>query len=605
MFVWPLGVVCVILILVAILFILLSYKKQTSTGLFDLGLIIICTSVVLLHQYRITNLKNMSNENFVDPITEKDENLAYIAGGLTLYYSAFSDTSYNPKSGNQGDLKKWYNISTHFKEQDKNTCAVMRYTESHMGFYSSPTFSHNDGMMLGNNYITGPMSYTLGFAGNTQYSIFMFVKFMSIASSTRDIELFQIFGNTSILNGIRLYMSGNNTDNVSKDISGCNLYLEIGNGNVLQCQKEGNRNIMFQHNKPYLFIMTNNNSSIKLSMYEGLKENKIDLINAPVTSHMFDISLSNKNMLINQYQNVNGNIYAFGVYNKVLADNDMINLQTHLFSQIQVMDPGVIERNKVIETLKQDISQMKACPYDLPTCEACKSVTDWTNVNAIMTTRDTGCLEAIDRYCTENPSHAMCKCWNSNDNAYTTTQCMNYRNIYTNKSCVDIDNMDRIELSKVKSKYNMCNCTEEVVSLQPLRMPEISKFKIDTDLLAKAGNASCADGTSTQVSTVQSEYHQNGLESTTVNNKTAQFSGYNGDMSQDIINFFQTVQNSKQNNAGLATQNATRAKAAIKRPIPDYFADINVKNRAVGGSREAPLPTDDKSAGLVSFWSSF
>jgi len=603
MIMWPLGVICAIAVLVSVVVIVLSYGREPVIRLFDLGVVALCVCVVLLHQYRVSNMLAHSPENFVnDALTSKDakreENLGYIGSGLTLYYSAFSQSSYNPSAGNQGDLKKWYNISSYFKEQDKNTCAVTRYGESHMAFYSTPTFSRNDGMMLGNNYITGPMSYTLGFAGNTQYSIFMFVKFMSIAPSTRDIEMFQIFGNTSNLNGVRLYMTGNNTDNVSKDISGSNMYLEIGKGNVLQCQKEGSRNIMFQHNKPYLFIMTNNNSSIKLSLYEGLKDNKIDLINAPVKSEMFDISLSNKNMLINQNQNVNGNVYAFGVYNKVLADNDMLNLQSHLFSQIQVMDPGVIQREKVIETLKQDIQQIKACPYDQPTCDACKSITDWTNINAILTTRDAGCHEAIDRYCTENPSHAMCKCWNSNDNAYTSTQCGLYRNIFTNKGCVDPDNIDRIELSKIKSKHNLCNCTEEVVSLQPLRMPEISKFKINTDLLAKAtseGGATCPAASNNPTQTDNTGGRNSVMQETT---GRAPFSNFNGDMSQDVINFFQTMQNAKLNNSMPTTQ-----KAAMKRPIPDYFADINAKSP--NNAPSLPLATDDTALNRVSsLWSS-
>jgi hypothetical protein len=534
--------------------------------------------LVLINNKKQTKpLEQFANDN---NIIDYDENIAYISTGLTLYYSVFSDSSYNPKKGNNGDLRKWYNISPYFKNIDGSSCSAMQFNESHMNFFNTPTYSREDGIMLGNNYITGPMSYTLGISGNTQYSIFIFVKFMSISPSKNDIELFQIFGNTQNLNGIRLFMTGNNTDAVSKDISGCNMYLEIGANTPLQCVKEGSRNIMFQHNKSYLFVMTNNNSNIKLSLFDGLNGNKIELINSPVSSQMYDISFSNKYMIINQYQNVNGNIYTYGVYNKVLTDNDMLNIQKHLFSQIKILDPVVIEKDKIIETLKSDIVNIKACPYDKDTCNACSSVTDWTNINAIMTTKDTYCLDAINQFCNENPSHYLCKCWNSNDNSYTSSQCTNYRNIYTKKTCTDVDNLDKTDLSKIKSKYSLCSCQEETINLQPLKIPDISKFKIPTNISTDNIGESCTDKNNNENIKISEVENSKRIITNMANNSTNPlYSGYSGDMSEKIINFFNTVGNPGLNTQSLVNANAQKAKAAIKPKIPDYFEDMTINKQ--------------------------
>lgn len=552
----------------------------------DIIFAIVC--VVIITYYCAKQKKYGQGEMFVQ---DNNENIAYISNSLTLYYSVFSDSSYNHAQGNQGDLKKWYNISSYFKQSEISSCSSMRFNESHMNFFNNPTYSREDGIMLGNNYITGPMSYTLGISGNTQYSIFIFIKFMSISQSNNDIEIFKIFGNNNNLNGIRLYMTGNNTDSVATDISGCNMYLEIGANQPIQCIKDGSRNAMFQHNKSYLFIMTNNNSSIRLSLYDSLKNSKMDLINAPVSSKMYDVSFSNQNMIINQYQNLNGNIYAFGVYNKVLSDNDMLNLQTHLFSQIQVMDPVIVEKEKIIETLKSDINSIKACPYNQETCAQCASVTDWTNINAVLTTNDLQCLDAINKFCTENPSHYMCKCWNSNDNSYTSTQCGNYRNIYTNKTCIDINDVNKADLSKLKSKYALCNCQEETINIQPLQMPDISKFKIPNKTIDALGNACPENNTETNLDPMlNSQPLQQTEQNTTQQSAKATFSGYKGDMTTGIVNFFETAKNPYLNASSLVSKNAKNAGNKVNK-IPDHFADLDIN-----------YPIKQKDTKVKNFW---
>lgn len=539
----------------------------------DIVFIIMCV-VIIIYYFGSQNRYKKTEELFVQ---DNNENIAYISNNLTIYYSVFSDSSYNHAQGNQGDLKKWYNISAYFKQTEMSSCSSMRFNESHMNFFNNPTYSRGDGIMLGNNYITGPMSYTLGISGNTQYSIFIFIKFMSISQSDSDIELFNVFGNNNT--GIRLYMTGNNTDSAVSGISGCNMYLAIGSNEPLQCIKDGSRNAMFQHNKSYLFIMTNNNSNIRLSLYDSLNNNKMDLINAPVTNQMYNVSFSNENMVINKNQNLNGNIYAFGVYKKVLTDNDMLNVQSHLFSQIQVLDPVVVEKERVIETLKSDITNIKACPYDQETCIQCNSVTDWTNINAVMTTKDSQCLDAINKFCSKNPSHYMCKCWNSNDNSYTSNQCTNYRNIFTDTSCVDIGNMNKVELSKIKSQYSLCGCQEETINLKPLQIPDIAKFKIPTDTIDSLDN-SCPSANNNENSATNEVVVDSSTVVPDTNTKPSapKYSGYSGDMSSRVINFFETAKNPSLNASRLVLANAENAGNSLKK-IPDHFSDLGIKNQ--------------------------
>jgi hypothetical protein len=55
---------------------------------------------------------------------------------------------------------------------------------------------------------------------------------------------------------------------------------------------------------------------------------------------------------------------------------------------------------------------------------------------------------------------------------------------------VDLENLAKLDLSKIKTRYGLCSCTEETINLQPLKMPELNKFMIPLETIADIAEAS-------------------------------------------------------------------------------------------------------------------
>lgn len=559
------AVVCLVMLLTT-LYVLATHYHAPNAKILEFIVISMCACILLIHSSRSKKL-SVSHEKFVNTpqsISNTNEDISSITSGLTVYYSAFNKDSYDTTNGNKGDIRKWYNVSPFLSEAERTSCLLSRYNESHMMFDETPTYSRQDGFALGSNSITGPMSYTLGMQQRTQYTMFMFVKFTSITPSSSDIDIVQLFGNTENLNAIRFYIRGNNVD-ARANSAHVNMFFEFGSNTQFQCRQYlGSGIVEIQYGKPYLIIMVNNNSNIKVSMYDSEVSNKVELVNESGSANMFNIMFSNKNMVINKNKNFNGNIFAFGIYNRILTDNDKINLQRHLYSQFEITDPRTIERERVIESLRSDIGKMQACPFDESTCSSCRSVTDWTDISAVFASQNPACLTAIQKYCSENPSHAKCQCWNSNSAIYSSTSCTNFRKIFEGKACVDIDTLDRTDLSRIKSKYNLCSCREESLGLSPLKIPELAKFQIPTNIM---------DGLVTSNSCPS-----NGSGERTTND-TMRTNDRNND-GQVLQKYMDMLGNNASNVMNYYKMTGVKPSLPRKRnKIPDYFADLTSKKK--------------------------
>ena len=71
---------------------------------------------------------------------------------------------------------------------------------------------------------------------------------------------------------------------------------------------------------------------------------------------------------------------------------------------------------------------MRKCPYDAIVCKACDSVGDWTNIDNIIAANDM-CKTEVHKFCSENPGHPKCACWNAN-NPYYKGACDSLRNLF-------------------------------------------------------------------------------------------------------------------------------------------------------------------------------
>jgi hypothetical protein len=404
----------------------------------------------------------------------------------------------------------------------------------------------------------------LGITGS-RYTIFAMVKFSGLnnGGTNNDIEIFKVSANTpSNLNGIRLFIKG---DNVEPRPSGTgavvNMYVQLGSNEPYLCQTTSSSGIEIQYNKPYLFIISNNNSTIGMYMYTADSVNKTDILNMPLTGQNTVTAFSNEPLKINQNRNLNGNIYAFGIYSLVVNDISMGNLRTHLFNLIRSSDVAITTLTEQIDTLNSTVQQMRSCPMDAATCEACKSVTDWTNINNLLTTTDTNCHAAISAFCKANPSHGFCTCWNSNSSSYSSGHCKGFRGIFEGQTCSDIRELSKSDILAVKARYTLCDCgTEGGTSLKltptqltPLTVPDISSDSCpsDTTTTVSSGGGS---GSSSQQGQPETKKKMQVTHSDSMN---------------DIYNPYTLMK--------VAAAAAAAATAAPKsRMVPDYFSDLGM-----------------------------
>lgn len=452
-------IICSIVVLFIII-ILIQQKKQnkehfdnnSSTPNLDkiLSLIGVQNNAAITTSDITTNL-NIMNSNY-------NEDLSNINLGLTLYFSAFSTNSYPSSS------KIWYNMSPFFANA-QSSCPDVQQSDTNMTFTQTPSYSRENGFGIGNNTIIGPKSYQTGLSGNSSYTIFFMMNFKSFNDNSNNYEILKLFGNTMNNNGITLFINKDSVTSVASTFA-VNITINIGTQSV-NCTDPttGLYTIIINPNHTYMFAFIKNDNLISFIMFpniDNLTSNAqtrlILLDKQPITNE--DVLFSNKELVINRFLNIQGNIYTFGTFNRSLDENSITLLYLHMQSELQKTSQLLQNLATQIQALQNKIDMSKSCPYDSTVCTPCASVKDWTNMNNVILNGSSNCLASIDTFCHTNPENDQCVCWNDNNLMSKTVQCQNYVNIFNTTKSFTPDNIDHETLLQIKEKQNLCDCRD-------------------------------------------------------------------------------------------------------------------------------------------------
>jgi len=395
--------------------------------------------------------------------TATGENISKFAGGLTLYYTSFSPSSYPNTS------RRWFNISPFFATS--KSCPDVSIDNTHIYFSETPGYSKARGFSLGRNVITGPMCYQLGISMNDSFTIAFAMKFdsFSTVAPTSNLEILKMYANTSGNNGLSLYLTNDYTmANTSGDIS-VNMYMAFGSLTPKLVSGLTSINPAYV----YMFVISKSGLNITLDIYPNIADlssnssTKFIGVQIAVPANE-DVLLSNKELKINGQANLQAHIYNFAVWNTVLSSYSIIDVYKNTQVELQKTNEMLVDLAKQIADLKNRLLAKNSCPYDAKTCKACTGVTDWNNMSDIVLNAGSDCLYGIDQYCTNNPTVQACTCWNTSSALSSTPQCVRYTSIFNpNNLKVTEEDIDADVLAKLKSKYNLCGCEKAVVPVVP------------------------------------------------------------------------------------------------------------------------------------------
>lgn len=458
-----------------------------------------------------------------------NEILQSIVPGLVLYYSAFSKSSY-PKPS-----LYWYNISPFFTEPDKS-CPEVRIDDTHMRFLMEPSYTRDSGFSLVSNSIVGPKCHQLAIKGDDAFTIFMTIRFdtfitkeniktksginrttvtgesNNIIEDLSSYELFKLYANTINNMGVTVYID-DNIEPLGTTV-GVNIVCEYGSQPPIVATDPNlglsNSMIYINPTHTYMFVLVKKQTRIALHMFPNIdniamnKQSKITLLDQEIDVHE-SVLLSNKNLVINRNKNIAGQVFNFGIYNKALEESELSLLFIHTQTELHKTNKLLVDLAAQITNLKSQMDKSKMCPYNTPVCKVCDTIKDWTSISSIITQADEDCLAQIDTYCTANPKHEHCVCWNPQNALSQTQQCKNYVNIFKNNKVITPDSIDTDTLALIKRNNNLCSCADiellkqfvkdlkdqEKNKITIPKPPQLStEYKIDPDALAfyESGN---------------------------------------------------------------------------------------------------------------------
>jgi len=372
---------------------------------------------------------------------------------LTLYYSAFSRNSI---PGIQSRI--WQNISPYFKDVSDTNCKLLSYDNSHFEFSEAPYANKYVGIEMLSNRCFGPQSHLMGIQGNGTFTVFFVIKFNGFSVLNESQRVFQIYGNTQGNNALSLDIDADLDSKQGKMIN-IKPKLYYGDNDVILMNNNNDEEYFnIDMDKKYMVIITKKHRNISLNLHD-LSKNAVQDATYPIIkdAHLDEMNVlfSNKQMCINPNENLNSNIFAFGIYNMHLLDESVLHY--YMYDELRKSTEDFMREARQILRFQEEIDMLKACPYDESVCKECK-IDDWTDMNKIMYASEP-CKKAVDEFCKNNLNHPKCRCWRPENEVFP--QCQAYINIFRNERLVNPNKIDKDILDEIAKMYNLCDCDEK------------------------------------------------------------------------------------------------------------------------------------------------
>ena len=347
------------------------------------------------------------------------------SGGLAVFVTAFSAQSYS------GSGKTWRNIAlpTPVGAGDRQSCPDSKNDSRDFAFSTVPSFKPDSGFTTSSNPLVGPMCHMLGIDANQPFSISLVFQPSGDLPRDEDVELVALYANTKGNNGVRLSLRSTDAMEASGRLA-AKMTLQIGTAEA------SSGAFAFDARRRYIVTAIRDRVGAKVLVVD------LDAPTYASTQVLGDnsaagvgeaIRLSNVEMQINPGGKWNVMLASVLLYGRALGEMDVGALYVHFRAKYQHFDPAA-QRMAALEAARRKATE---CPFDAKTCAACGEVKDWSSSSDGAITAGKDCTSAIHLFCTANPKHPRCTCWDPDGKAYATTACQAYRGAFSGQAEVD------------------------------------------------------------------------------------------------------------------------------------------------------------------------
>ena len=416
--------------------------------------VILIIALVMLFYWSYVSLVQpaFNLEKFIDPQTlskfnqvSAEEDITEISPNLVTYLTVFNIQSIDNNSNN------WNNISNNTANP---TCTDETLKKLYT-FEQQPVFSRKTGVYFGSNRLVGPYSNMLDIKFNNTFTIILVCKHgnLLVDNKNNELELLKLYANSPNNNAMSFFIQKDSIKNSNNTQTG-NLLFQYANNSPIQCKIDKDHSFISLDKDvlTFYYIVKDTDNIRILQMTENSNVMK-QILKFNISNT--DITFSNKEISINRLLNWNGNMFNFAIYKQAFMDDQVSKFYTHVMNEyLKNIDPnftGIMEKYNEAVDLLRSVNQ---CPYDKPTCEKCSMVTQWNNMNQILTA-SVDCKKSISDFCDINRSHPLCKCWDQSSPLYNTDSCQLFRSMFTGDKRTMLEGLTPEELESLMKKYGL------------------------------------------------------------------------------------------------------------------------------------------------------
>jgi hypothetical protein len=404
----------VVFVVMLITYTVLAYS---TNHVIDTTLLLLSASALTWTYFKshYHSLEGFQSDKAIKTTTLR-ENYTSISKDLVQYFSVFDDRSYIDGKTTWSNIVKIIGFDCDTKLQ----------------LTKAPKFYVQTGIELGGNSLIGPLSNTMNIRFGNPYTICFAVTMKQLLSASPQdtIELFKMYANSSNNNGISLYLTKSSID-TSNGANAGSLYIQFADNKPTLCKltKEDNK-INFPQNTLLFFVIVREANKVRLLLVSE-RTDKIEEI-ANISYETKDITFSNKELVFNRFGNWNANIFNMAVFNNSLDDIRVTQYYMYIKDlYTKYNNPAYLDALKKYLDSLDAYKTLKTCPFPKEVCSQCSTVKDWSNFQNIIDAPLT-CKKAIAKYCSSNPKHPFCECWNTTSPKYSSTTCTLLRALYAN-----------------------------------------------------------------------------------------------------------------------------------------------------------------------------
>lgn len=413
--------------------------------------------------------------NDIQPLS-LDENFSEMIKITKIYLTSHNKKSY-PGSG-----LEWFNVAyKHPKEQ----CKV---SDNHrFVFANSPTYSRKNGIMLGSNRLIGPLSNNLDISLQSTFTIFFCCKHGDFNTNDKEVELLKLYANSNDNNGLSLFIKSNSIEINNNIQTGRLMFKFVDDDSISECLLNPlDSSLTFDKLNMSLYFIVKDIDKIRILYMVGGSQTVYQL--ALITTKETVATFSNKELIINRFQNWKGNLYQFGIMDTAASDQLITNIYQHCYGEyLKATNEDFLKLTSDYNSMLEYLKRFTSCPYDTDVCKRCQLITKWNDTTQLLTAPQE-CKDAISTFCKINNKHSLCRCWDTSYVGYRTDACKAYRSIFDVNNRI-FDNLSLDDLNYVKDKYNLLrpedcpkttpiNCVNEKLKKNSYIPYEFDKIKI-------------------------------------------------------------------------------------------------------------------------------